>query len=635
MSKTVVILGAGWAGLPLAHKLLKYTLPKIPSLKVILVSPNSHFFWNVAATRGIIPDAIPDQQLFLPIEPGFEQYSEKNFEFVLGKAYGVHPDLNTVRVICNDSSGREIKYDELVIATGSCLASGLPLKPIGTHQETVSAWKELKGQVGNAKSIVVAGAGATGSEVAGELAARYGSSKDITLIISGDRPLEGALGSVRTSIEKDLKTLGVRLIYKTRVNEAKKAANGQETELLLSTGTILKTDLYLPLHGIKLNTSFVPSSFLDSKGNINLDEKMRVVGTNNIWAIGDVGNIDPKQLTITDNQIIHVATALDAVLTGQTDVKKYEPETKKMLFVALGKNLVLSSTQLIRVEEMSSDILDEHEYAFCRSNKQLITQQLLLNQIYYSLQLLLSHLYERLNYNFETMLSFAKVSAITAFLACSPLATAAPQVKDNSSEASLTTKLNQADSVIDRYKLLPEDKNFLFSFNSTPLGIANSKSVPALTGAGLSLALAEIPGCSMITIHAHPRAAELFAVVSGQVYTEAVPESFVLDSENKPRVIRNEIGAGEATVFYQGTMHYQINTDCDPTVALAAFSSEDAGFTGIAAGLFSVKDDALVNTFGEVIAGEDIDKFREGISKQAGMKVDQCLKKCGKQKRQF
>lgn len=139
----------------------------------------------------------------------------------------------------------------------------------------------------------------------------------------------------------------------------------------------------------------------------------------------------------------------------------------------------------------------------------------------------------------------------------------------------------------------------------------------------------------MITIHTHPRAAELFAVVSGQVYTEAVPESFVLDSQNKPRVIRNEIGAGEATVFYQGAMHYQINTDCDPTVALAAFSSEDAGFTGVAAGLFSVKDDALVNTFGEVIAGEDIDKFREGISKQAGMKVDQCLKKCGKQKRQF
>ena len=43
------------------------------------------------------------------------------------------------------------------------------------------------------------------------------------------------------------------------------------------------------------------------------------------------------------------------------------------------------------------------------------------------------------------MLSLAKLSAITAFLACSHFAAAAPQVKDNSSEASLTTKLNQAD----------------------------------------------------------------------------------------------------------------------------------------------------------------------------------------------
>lgn len=138
----------------------------------------------------------------------------------------------------------------------------------------------------------------------------------------------------------------------------------------------------------------------------------------------------------------------------------------------------------------------------------------------------------------------------------------------------------------------------------------------------------------MIFIHTHPRAAELFAVISGHVYAEAVPESGVLDTEGKPRVIRNEIGAGEATVFYQGAMHYQINTDCDPAYALAAFPSEDAGAAGVAAGLFSVKNEALINTFGEMVKGEDIDKFRDGISKDAGFKIDQCLAKCGKQKRQ-
>ncbi|EKJ79471.1 hypothetical protein FPSE_00402 [Fusarium pseudograminearum CS3096] len=337
MAKTVVILGAGWAGLPLAHKLLKYTLPKTPNLKVILVSPNTHFFWNVAASRGIIPNAIPDQQLFLPIKPAFDQYPQANFEFVLGKADSIDAKLSSINVACNDGHTREIKYDELVVATGSGMASGLPLKPIGTHEETMSAWTQLKSQVGHAKSIVVAGAGATGTEVAGELAARYGSSKEITLIISGEQPLEGALESVRTSVTRDLTTLEVRLIHKARVNEAKKSSDGQETELLLSNGAILKCNLYLALHGIKLNTSFVPPNFLDDKGNIRIDRNMRVVGSKNIWAIGDVGDIDPKQLTVTDNQIIHLAAALDAVLTGEKSFKPYEPMTKTMIFVSLGK----------------------------------------------------------------------------------------------------------------------------------------------------------------------------------------------------------------------------------------------------------------------------------------------------------
>ncbi|KAF4450318.1 Apoptosis-inducing factor 2 [Fusarium austroafricanum] len=332
-TKTVVILGAGWAGVPLAFKILKDTVPKISNLKVILVSPNSHFFWSVAATRGIIPDAIPDEQLFLPIKPGFDQY-HANFEFVLGKADGIDAALNTVHIILNENVRRDIVYDELVIATGSRLASNLPLKPVGTHQETISAWKQLQTQIADAKSIFISGAGATGTEVAGELAARYGSSKDITLIVSGDQPLEGAINSVRNCVTNDLKNLGVKLICNARVTETNKT---QGTELHLSNGSTLIADLYLPLHGIKLNTTFIPSEFLDSSGNVKLDETMRVVGSKNIWGIGDVGNIDPKQITITDNQIIHLATALDATLTGQTDIKSYEPATRNMIFVALGK----------------------------------------------------------------------------------------------------------------------------------------------------------------------------------------------------------------------------------------------------------------------------------------------------------
>ncbi|CAM1509775.1 Fc.00g001100.m01.CDS01 [Cosmosporella sp. VM-42] len=337
MAKAVVILGAGWAGLPLAHKLLKYTVPKVSDLKVILVSPNSHFFWNVAATRGILPGEIPEDQLFLPIKPAFDHYSAENFEFVLGAAENIETTANLVYILTKEGTQRSIKYDQLVIATGSRLSSNLPLKSVGTHEATLSALKDLRKRIENARSIVIAGGGATGVEVAGELAAKYGSGKKITLVISGDKPLEGSLPSVQNVVDKDLQKLGIKLVHNARVKDVLVEETGKQTNVALSNGSTLLVDLYLPLHGVTVNTSFVPGDLLDSKCNLNLDKTMKVIDTENIWGIGDVGNIEPKQLTVTDNQIIHMAATLDTVLTGSGTVKPYEPMNKKMIFVSLGR----------------------------------------------------------------------------------------------------------------------------------------------------------------------------------------------------------------------------------------------------------------------------------------------------------
>jgi len=344
MSKAVVIIGAGWAGLPLAHKLLKHTLPKIKEgLKVILVSPNTQFYWNVAAVRGVIPGAIPDEKLFLPIEPGFAQYDPDKFEFVLGRATSFDLEINTLKATKNDGTQRSIPYDQLVIATGSQILSNLPFKPIGTHEETISALHSLQQQIGKSKTIVIAGAGPTGVETAGELAAAYGGNKEITLIISGKHVLQASevLPSVTQVVEKDLEKLGVKLIHEARVKEVHTAESQDadpKTSLNLSNGATAAADLYLPLFGVQVNTSFVPTSLLDSARNLDLDPTMRVKGTENVWGIGDVGNIEAKQLTVTDAQIIHLAAALDCVLTGNSgQVKEYKPSSKKMIFITMGK----------------------------------------------------------------------------------------------------------------------------------------------------------------------------------------------------------------------------------------------------------------------------------------------------------
>lgn len=340
MVKNVVILGAGWAGLPLAHKLLKYTAPKT-NIKVTLVSPNSHFFWNVAATRGIIRGEIPDDQLFLPIKPAFAKYSTDDFEFILGAAVGITAKDNVVTVMTNDAVSRSIEYDQLVIATGSRLASNLPMKCIGTHEATMASWKVLQAEVAEAQSVVIAGAGATGIEVAGEIAAKYGKDKTVSLIVSGDELLEtqrGVLASVRATLEKDLQKLGVEIIRNARVTNADNGPR-KSNSLNLSNGSTLVADCYLPLYGIRVNTSFVPDDLVDAEGNVRLAPDMRVMGTKNIWGIGDVGNLEPKQLTVTDSQIIHLASTLDAVLAGDSPQKPYQLVGKTMLFLSLGKNL--------------------------------------------------------------------------------------------------------------------------------------------------------------------------------------------------------------------------------------------------------------------------------------------------------
>ncbi|KAF7547601.1 hypothetical protein G7046_g8952 [Stylonectria norvegica] len=73
MTKTVVVLGGSLGGLAVTHRLLKQTLPNVKDLKVILISKNSHFYWNLASVRAVIPGVLSDNKLLAPIAPGLAQ----------------------------------------------------------------------------------------------------------------------------------------------------------------------------------------------------------------------------------------------------------------------------------------------------------------------------------------------------------------------------------------------------------------------------------------------------------------------------------------------------------------------------------------------------------------------------------
>lgn len=175
--KHIVILGGSYAGISTAHRILKQAA-KIGPLKITLVSPNTHFFWNIASPRGVVPGQLADQKLFEPIAAGFSKYSAKQFEFILAKAESLDFGAKTVSI----SGGETLDYDYLILATGSRTREHTPFKGLGTTEETRDALHDFQSEVTKSKTIVIAGAGVTGVEAAGELAYEYGQEKKIILV---------------------------------------------------------------------------------------------------------------------------------------------------------------------------------------------------------------------------------------------------------------------------------------------------------------------------------------------------------------------------------------------------------------------------------------------------------------------
>ncbi|KAM0542536.1 hypothetical protein ACHAPJ_012744 [Fusarium lateritium] len=335
MQPTVVILGGGFSGIGTAHKLLKHTQPKVPSLRVVLVSRSTHHYWNLASVRGIVPGAISDNQLFLDIEDGFKRYSDDKFELVVGSVSAI--ELHDERITIQTEDGQKlIRYTQLIIATGASYHSQLPFTSIGTHEKTIDALHNLQQQIEAATSITVAGSGPTGVETAAEIACAYGTSKEVTLIVEGEAPLSVMRMHIRETAAHGLEALGVKLILNARV----KSATQSESRMLvgLSNGQTHLTDVYLPLFGTRPNTKFVPTQLLDDRGYVKVDKSLRVEGFKNIWAVGDVGNLESNQLIYAESQTHHVARNLNAVLTGREDqVVDLKPGYNPQLFVTLGK----------------------------------------------------------------------------------------------------------------------------------------------------------------------------------------------------------------------------------------------------------------------------------------------------------
>lgn len=257
----------------------------------------------MASVRAIVPGQIKDEQLFQPLSTAFERYPKESYEVIVGSAGKVDTSAKTVLITLPGSSDRTLTYDHLVLATGSrSTTSSVPWKVLDSYDETVSLLDSTRERVGAAQHIVVAGGGATGVEVAGELGFEYGKQKEITLLCGGPTLLEG--DSVGPAAKAELLKLNVKIKYDARVAGARELADGK-TEVSLQSGESITADLYLPTMGMKANAEMMDGMYLTDKGYVAVDEFYRVKGAENegVWALGDIVSIPRGGFLFTQKQV--------------------------------------------------------------------------------------------------------------------------------------------------------------------------------------------------------------------------------------------------------------------------------------------------------------------------------------------
>jgi len=196
--------------------------------------------------------------------------------------------------------------------------------------------------------------------------------------------------------------------------------------------------------------------------------------------------------------------------------------------------------------------------------------------------------------------------------------------------AELLEGLQKAPTRLARLNVLKDNEDWVFDFTSGlgtarnaggNMTAANVANFPALFANGMAMTIGQIGPCGMNTPHTHPRATEILYLVNGEMEAGFI-------EENGARFVSNVMTKGQGTIFPHGSIHYQVNTGCEPILFVAALNDEDPGTSQIAQRFFGLPPDVSQATLGDV-GLEEVTNLSTGIPDNLAIGVDRCLQKCG------
>jgi hypothetical protein len=136
--------------------------------------------------------------------------------------------------------------------------------------------------------------------------------------------------------------------------------------------------------------------------------------------------------------------------------------------------------------------------------------------------------------------------------------------------------------------------------------------------------------CSINTPHIHPRAAEFLILVEGSnLRFGTVLEDGLVKAGNNQE-IAGTLKKLHATVFPQGSMHWQFNDSCEKALVVAALNSGNPGTNRVAQNFLSLNAQVINATLGvpNSLNGQSVQDFRSTIPANLAQDIGSCLARC-------
>ncbi|MBL4676974.1 MAG: NAD(P)/FAD-dependent oxidoreductase [Mucilaginibacter sp.] len=324
---TVVIIGGGFGGLQVAKQL------KDKPVEIILIDKHNYHTFQPLLYQ-VATGSLEAESIAFSLRKNFD--GQKNLRFRNTEVLGINPENNTVHTEIGD-----IGYDYLVIATGSTtnffgnkeiehyampmksIPEAMNLRYLVLQNLEEAILKPSREERAPYLSFVLVGAGPTGVELAGALAElrNHVLDKDYPELAKEEMKvylvdfLPKVLGPFSDegskAAEDFLKKMGVEVLLGVKVE----SYDGHEIKFEGGKSILTKNVIWSAgVQGVVPDG--VAKEAIERGNRIKVDNICRVVGTENIFAIGDVA-----AMITPETPKGHPGVAQVAIQMGQTTGK--------------------------------------------------------------------------------------------------------------------------------------------------------------------------------------------------------------------------------------------------------------------------------------------------------------------------